>query len=119
MALTRTVDTFILEGAPTPPEQATRTPTPIAGEGEILCYPQPAKDQLCFAYQVAAGRGAALNIKVYDLGAHMVAEVKDNAAGGRLEQTCVDISRLAPGVYFYRAAVGSFEFPLGQFGVAR
>jgi hypothetical protein len=36
-----------------------------------------------------------------------------------METSCVDISGMAPGVYFYKAKVGDSAFPMQQFGIAR
>ncbi len=120
VAVSATVDTFIhcQQPSPTPiPTPAPPTPTPVAGLGQIVAYPQPARDSLCFAYH-APGAGA-LEIEVFDAALRRVARVSDQALGGGLEKACVDVSRLAPGSYIYRAKVGGFAFPAQQFGVLR
>ncbi len=120
LAVSATVQTYIEFGPPATPTPAvvpSNTPTPIAAEGKIVAYPQPAKDNLCFDYH--APKAGSLKITVYNAAFHLVAEVKDEALGGLLESSCVDISGMAPGVYFYQAKVGDYAFPLGQFGIAR
>ena len=119
IAITMTVDSFIMAQAPLPTQQPSLTATPFAGLGQMVCYPQPARDQLCFGYQVASGGGAQLDIKIYNIAFQLAAELKGNSKGGQLESNCVNVSGMAPGVYFYKATVGSFSFPMGQFGISR
>ena len=119
ITLSRSVDSFILGEAPPPAFQPAATATPLAGEGQMLCYPQPAHDRLCFAYQARAGKGGRLSIKIYNIAAQLVAEIQDSSSGGSLETSCADISGIAPGVYFYRATLAGFSFPTGEFGIVR
>ena len=62
------------------------------------------------AHRIFVEQGAALQV---------VAHIKDTASGGKMETSCVPITKLAPGVFVYKAKVGDFEFPLSEFGVAR
>jgi hypothetical protein len=116
MTFTATLDTYILLIVPTA-TPAVASPTPVAGEGKIVCYPQPAKDTMCFAYHAALG--GKLEITLYNSAFELVGRVHDTAVGGTMETSCVDISGMAPGVYFYKAKVGDFAFPMQQFGIAR
>lgn len=116
-AITRTVSSYIRAMAPSPTPQPSITSTPIAFMGQMACYPQPARDQLCFGYQAPAG--GELRIRIYNIAMQLVAELKDSSQGGFLERSCADVSGIAPGVYFYRATAGGYAFPLGQFGIAR
>jgi uncharacterized repeat protein (TIGR01451 family) len=118
-SFTATLDTYVLPVAPppTPAVAASPSPTPLAGEGKIICYPQPAKDNLCFAYHAAVG--GELEITLYNAAFKLIGRIEDRSLGGRLETSCLDISALAPGVYFYQAKVGAFAFPMQQFGIAR
>lgn len=97
----------------------TITPTPIAKIGEIVAYPQPAKDKICFDYIAPAGNGGDFQMYVYNLAFQLVATVKDQGSSGGLQTTCVNIDGLAPGLYVYRARQGDFKFPPGRFGVLR
>jgi uncharacterized repeat protein (TIGR01451 family) len=113
-SVTTTVNIYISAVQPVtlPP-----TPTPIAFEGYTAAYPQPAGDHLCIAY--FAPQGGPLTIEIYNLAFKRVAVITDQSQGGHMETACVGISRLAPGLYFYRAKVGDFTFPLDRFGVLR
>ncbi len=117
LAVTATVQTYIFCCAPVLGTLPTNTPTPVASLGKIISYPQPAKNNLCFAYHAPAA--GAVKILVYNMAFQLVATIKDTAMGGMLENSCVDISNMAPGVYMYKASAGDFVFPMGQFGVAR
>jgi hypothetical protein len=89
----------------------------VVSEGKIVTYPQPAKDTMCFAYHAATG--GKLEITMYNSAFQLVGRVQDTAVGGMMETSCVDISGMAPGVYFYKAKVGDSAFPMQQFGIAR
>jgi hypothetical protein len=97
----------------------TITPTPAAGMGQIVAYPQPAVNNLCFEYQAPSGNDGKFDLFIYNVAFQLVGEVKDQAVSGIVQKSCVDISRMAPGVYFYRASLGAYSFPPGRFGVAR
>jgi uncharacterized repeat protein (TIGR01451 family) len=120
LAVTATVEVYISDGPPSTPAalvQPSSTPSPVAGLGRIVAYPQPASDHLCFAFHAPAG--GELRIQVYNAAFQLAAEFKSSATGFTQEDTCADIRGLAPGVYFYRAEVAGFAFPTGQFGIAR
>ena len=106
---------------PTPavPNTPTITPTPIVGVGRMAAYPQPAHDRSCFDYIAPMGAGGDLTLEVYNLAFQKVAQIKDHAMDGVLQTTCVDISGIAPGLYFVRAQQGSYQYPALKFGIVR
>jgi uncharacterized repeat protein (TIGR01451 family) len=114
ISVSATVSTLIYAAQPPTP---TNTPTPIAGLGHTVAYPQPAKDNLCIAYY--APQGGPLTIEVYNMAFRRVAVIRDSSQGGQLENTCVDISKLASGLYLYKAKVGDYAFPTARFGVLK
>jgi uncharacterized repeat protein (TIGR01451 family) len=117
LALTATVSTYISSLPPTPTPIPSATATPVAQLGKVVAYPQPAHDTVCIAYY-APGPGP-LQIEVFNAAFKRVAVITDTAQGGHMETACVPIGKLATGVYFYRAKVGDFSFPVSQFGVAK
>jgi hypothetical protein len=120
LAVTTSAQTYIAFGPPDTPTPASigpGSPTPIAEQGRITAYPQPAAGQLCFSYY-APGPGPLI-LQIYNVAFQLVGELKEEAQGGQVESTCSDVSGLAPGVYYYRAQVGGYRFPAGQFGIAR
>jgi hypothetical protein len=119
-SLTVTADTYIYGLPPTPTPIPSPTATPVAGLGQVVAYPQPARDTVCFnSHPPSPG---PLEIDVYNAAFERVARVTDPAPtpkGDGTLLTCVPIGQLPTGVYFYRTKVGAFSFPLSQFGVAR
>jgi hypothetical protein len=120
LALSATVQTYIDFGpqdTPTPFVAPGGTATPVAGEGRIMAYPQPAGDELCFAFH--SPQAGQLSLRIFNAALQLAGEIDEQAVGGRMEERCYDIRGLAAGVYLYQAKVGSFSFPPGQFGIAR
>ena len=107
------------EPSATPIIIPSNTPTPIAEEGQIVTYPQPASNQVCFGYHAPAGNAGPVEILVYNLGFQIVAKITDSAVSGTFETACADITDLAPGVYFYKTKVGAYEFKTSRFGVVK
>jgi hypothetical protein len=115
LSVSATVQTFILVAAPT--STPLPTSTPVAQMGKIVAWPQPAKDTICFSYESpVAGK---VSIDIYNAAFQLVSHVTDNAHGNEEERSCGSITKLAPGVYFYKTSVGSFNFSTSEFGVVR
>lgn len=115
LSVSATVSTFILAGSPT--VTPLPTSTPIAMMGQIVAWPQPAKDTICFSYD--SPNSGAVSIDIYNAAFQLVSHVSDSAKGNQTERSCGSITKLAPGVYFYKATVGGFSFHTSEFGVVR
>ena len=65
-----------------------------------IAYPQPASQKITFAYKLTAA--AQVKIYVYNLMGSQVAVFEAAAAGPGINSSpAFDISKFAPGVYFY------------------
>jgi uncharacterized repeat protein (TIGR01451 family) len=118
IALTATVSTYLLAGPPataTPTQVQSPIATPVAGMGQIVAFPQPATDTVCFGYTPPSS--GKLEILIYNAAFQVVAKVTDDAVSGQFKQSCVSVGPMVSGVYLYKASAGGFNFPLSQFGV--
>lgn len=84
----------------TPP--ATPTPTPLRlGPEEVIVYPSPVKGGTAwFAYQVC--EPTSISIRIYNVVGEVIETLQDRQNGPGQGRTRWDVSRTAPGVYFYR-----------------
>jgi hypothetical protein len=89
---------------------------PLAS-GDIIAYPQPAVDQICFTADAAAP--GTLVIQVYNMAKQHVATYTESVVAQGQPEFCEALGSLASGGYFYRASLGGTHFPTHKFWVAR
>jgi methionine-rich copper-binding protein CopC len=78
----------------------TIAPTPVLTNAAPICYPQPAANKLTFAYKLNSA-GSSAKIYVYNLSGAQVADFDGTAYAGTNIVYVPDISKMAPGIYFY------------------
>lgn len=83
----------------TPFVTATATPTAAAVAGGSYCYPQPAKGSMTIVYPLA--QEADITVNVYNLAAIKVAEFTGHGMGVENNTINTDVSKFAPGIYYY------------------
>jgi len=72
---------------------------------QLMCYPNPAKNVIAIPYILNPGEFSSL--KVFDVNGRMVEELQ---LGSDFNEILLDISKYAPGVYFYSINGNSNKF---------
>jgi len=106
----------------TPTVGPSPTPTPPAAvtglaQNTVLAYPNPASQQVTFAFRADAGSGTAV-VRLYNTHYRLVAQASADAPGGQ-GSMAMDVSGIAQGVYFYQVTVNGKKLPMGKVVVAR
>jgi hypothetical protein len=89
----------------------------IASAGDIVAYPQPAKIQVCFAFD--AGAAGQVVIEVYNFAMQHVATFKENISAAGKQKICEALGPITGGAYFYKASLNGNKFPTRKFWVLR
>jgi hypothetical protein len=108
--------------SPTPtvgPSPTATLPATVAGlsQNTVLAYPNPAFQQVTFAFRADSGSGQAF-VRLYNTHYRLVTQASGTATDGQGSIT-LDVSGLAQGVYFYQAVVNGKNLPMGKLVVAR
>lgn len=124
---TTTPNVFIKQWMPpaptsTPTVGPSPTPTPPAAvtglaQNTVLAYPNPASQQVTFAFRADSGSGTAV-VRLYNTHYRLVAQASADAPGGQ-GSMAMDVSGIAQGVYFYQVTVNGKKLPMGKVVVAR
>jgi len=111
----------------TPTSTVTPTITPVpefaqADAGKSSIFPQPAKDRVTIVYGL--DEPALVTIYVYTVSGKPAAQVTVNAEASRENKITINLSKFAPGVYFYYIKAktqrgGEIIFKPGKFLVAK
>ena len=110
---------------PTPSLTATITGTPnytAAKGGDCYVFPQPASNSLTFVF--SSDSGADMTVKIYNAAGMPAAVLNARAVPGNYNYIYLDLSRFAPGIYYYimtgnKDQGGSFNFGVKKFMVAK
>ncbi|MEW6517212.1 MAG: T9SS type A sorting domain-containing protein [candidate division FCPU426 bacterium] len=106
---------------PTPTSIPSPTPTPWVHGGlsknSSLAYPNPAANRVTVSFWADSGSGEAV-VRFYNTHYRLVAQASGTATDGQGEIS-LDISGMAPGVYFYQVMTGGTKLPMGRVVVAR
>jgi len=97
------------------PPAATATPSVTVAEGQILVYPNPARNQATFLFRVAEAQSVTL--RMYNLAGETILTQEIAASAGQNTIHC-ELSKLAPGVYVYALRTKS-ELKKGKLTVVR
>lgn len=110
----------------TPSATVTHTLTPAVTNTPVppvlyqpVAYPQPASDSISFAYKLNSD--SWVKIYIYNLMASQVAVFEVSSAPAGISSAMFDISKFAPGVYFYLVKTGdpAVKFSVQKFLVER
>jgi hypothetical protein len=101
------------------------TPTPYfnrAVEGDCYVFPQPASTALTIVY--SSDSQADMTVKIYNSAGMLAASLEAKAAVNDYNYIQVNLSRFAPGVYFYvltgkKSSGGTMDFGIKKFMVAK
>jgi hypothetical protein len=93
------------------------TATPVAREGELVAFPQPAADQVCF--NLAASAGDEVTLELYNTAYQAVARFRGVCGSDGQAKICESVKPLAPGVYLVRCRAGTRSFGTKKLWVGR
>jgi hypothetical protein len=122
VTVTRTASATV---TPTPSLTATITGTPnytAAKGGDCYVFPQPSSNSLTFVF--SSDSGADMTVKIYNAAGMPAAVLNARAVPGNYNYIYLDLSRFAPGIYYYimtgnKDQGGSFNFGVKKFMVAK
>ncbi|MEW6517213.1 MAG: hypothetical protein AB1439_09965 [candidate division FCPU426 bacterium] len=105
---------------PTPGPVPTSTPPAVASAlspNTAKAYPIPASSHVTFAFRADGSSGEAV-VRLYNTHYRLITQVQGAAVGG-LGEISLEVSDIAPGIYFYQVVVGDKKLPMGKLVVAR
>lgn len=91
--------------ASTPTFTPTPTPAPWLEAQKVIAYPNPARDQMNFAYTISGQ--AKVKIDIYRLTGERVATITEHVNGGTGQtlSTTWQAAGVAPGIYIVRIVI--------------